>query len=143
MRRELVMVSATNLERERVAAAERERAERIVDEFPKRLEKRWGLDKASSEARKDDGHDGTIAGALKFLDGEISQLQDEVHALNKALALVSVQSDIVAKDDDANAIKEPDPREVADIPHDIAAKANWVRRLRFFLNDMNNRLRIQ
>lgn len=146
MRRELKMVSATSLERERVEAAERERIERVVDEFPKRLAKafeRIGKAAGGQCPLDEPNGDVTIAGALKMLEGELAQLQDEVYALNKALALVSVQADIVAKDESLDAAKSPDPREVADIPHDIAAKANWIHGLRAFLNDMNNRLRIQ
>ena len=136
-----MMVSAASLERERVERAVSGRDAELVAKTRDAID----VKKLASEceSKKDEGHDGTITGALKLLEGEIAQLQDEVYALDKALALVSVQTGIVAKDESFDAVKAPDPREVADIPHDIVAKANLVRSLRFFLNDVSNRLRIQ
>lgn len=133
------MVSAASLEREWVERAVGGRDAELIAKLRDAIDMR----KAASGDAKDEGIDGTIAGALKLLAGEIAQLQDEVYALDKALALVSVQAEVTAKDGEADAVKAPDPREVADIPHDIAAHANWIHNLRAFLNDLNNRLRIQ
>jgi hypothetical protein len=135
-----MMVSAASLERERMERAVGGRDAELVAKMRDAVDMR----KMASEGGSDgEVRDETIASAMKRLEDAIAQLQDEAHELSKSLEPVSVKSLDVAKNDVCDTVKAPNPHEVADIPHDIAAKANWIHGLRAFLNDMNNRLRIQ
>lgn len=135
-----MMVSAASLERERVERAVSGRDAELVAKMRDAVDMR----KAASDDRGNREACGfTIAGAMKRLEDAIAQLQDEAHELSKSLEPVSVKALDVAKNDVCDTVKAPNPHEVADIPHDIVANANWVYQLRAMLNDMNNRLRIQ